>query len=132
MLGTAVHTYKRTDLSQDICDAYRKDKECDAHGLIPALGFGAAEGAYGIIDAIARIISLFVDVIPYIIMLGLDGLAAVVYLAGGAVSICSKLGVLGWWEAKGLNRRLPAPSPSLVAAMENCAMRSRQIRHSTS
>lgn len=43
-------------------------------------------GAFGMIDALVGMVGVFLDMVPYIISLGLDGLAAVAYLAGGIVS----------------------------------------------
>ena len=132
MLGTSVHSYKKLNLGQKICDAFAKDKECDYQGLIPALGFGAAVGAYGLIDAIAGIVSLFMDIIPYIIMLGLDGLAAIVYLAGGAVSISCPPPSPRLRRANWMNRPLPALLLSWLRAAEAFAPKSRPNLPSTS
>ena len=61
--------------------------QCDFYGIIPAIEFGCFVGAVGLIDALAGMVSAFMDVIPYIVNLGLDALACLSYVAGGAVSI---------------------------------------------
>ena len=66
-----------------------KDEYCNLHGLIHAIQFGCFVGAVGLIDAIAGMVSVFLEtLVPFIIMLGMNALACVGYLAGGLVSKC--------------------------------------------
>lgn len=85
VLGTSVSLYKFLPHAQDVCNSITKDKYCNFYGLIHAVGFGCFVGALGLVDAIAGMVAVFMDVIPFIILLAADALAAIVYLAGGLV-----------------------------------------------
>ena len=39
------------------------------------------------IDAAVGLVAAFVDIIPYLIMLGVDALTSLIYVAGGGVSL---------------------------------------------
>lgn len=91
VLGTSVSLYKFLPKYQNECNALYKDSECNFFGLIHAVGFGCFVGALGLVDSIAGIVAVFLDVIPFIILLGADALASVVYLAGGLVCINTSL-----------------------------------------
>lgn len=41
-------------------------RQCDLQGLIPAIEFGCFVGAVGLVDALAGMISAFMEIIPYI------------------------------------------------------------------
>lgn len=56
---------------------------------ISSVGFGAAVGALGLLDAIVGIVSAFLNIIPWVAVLTLDILAAVFFLASGLVSYTS-------------------------------------------
>lgn len=83
VLGTSISLTRYLPRAQDACNSISKDSYCDLHGLIPAIGFGCVVGAIGLLDAIAGCVTVFKDLIPTIIMMGADVLAAVCYLAGG-------------------------------------------------
>lgn len=53
---------------------------------ISSVGFGAAVGALGMLDAIVGIVSAFLNIIPWVAILTLDILAAMFFLASGLVS----------------------------------------------
>ena len=55
-------------------------------GAAPAsTSYSAFAGAFGVLAALIGIATSFVEAIPEIIMVGVDGLAAVLLLAGGLV-----------------------------------------------
>lgn len=56
---------------------------------ISSVGFGAAVGALGLLDAIVGIVSAFLNIVPWVAVLTLDILAAVFFLASGLVSYTS-------------------------------------------
>lgn len=58
--------------------------------FVPRIEFGIFVGALGMIDAVAGIVSAFREIIPYIFQLGIDVLAGLSYVAGGAVSLPCK------------------------------------------
>ncbi|KAL9528910.1 hypothetical protein SMMN14_07971 [Sphaerulina musiva] len=50
---------------------------------ISSVGFGAAVGALGMLDAIVGIVSAFLNIVPWVAVLTLDILAAMFFLASG-------------------------------------------------
>ena len=84
VLGLSAKLYKDIGIGKDICDAL--DEKCDFNGLQPAVGYCAFVGAWGLLDVIVGSVGVFVDAVPWLVTLGVDGLAAVFYLAGGIVS----------------------------------------------
>ncbi|KAK3723637.1 hypothetical protein LTR37_001518 [Vermiconidia calcicola] len=84
VFGTSVSLAEFLPKLQDLCNSTEKDKYCNLQGLIHAVQFGCFVGAVGLIDAIAGMVSVFLEtLVPFIIMLGMDALACVSYLAGG-------------------------------------------------
>ena len=86
VLGVSVQLATRLKNFDNACDAIYGEKVCKLYGLIPAIRYCAFVGVFGIIDLLAGAASLFLDMIPYLVVLGFDGLATVFYLAGGVVS----------------------------------------------
>ncbi len=57
------------------------------HGSPPTpTSFGSFAGAFGIIAAAVGIVGLVVEAVPVLVVLVVDALAAIFYLAGGIVS----------------------------------------------
>lgn len=64
-------------------------------GSIPATtSFNAFAGAFGVLVAVVGIAAIWVSAIPKLIMSGIDGLASVLLLAGGIVSLTHHLHVI--------------------------------------
>lgn len=84
VLGLSANLYADIGIARQLCQASKND--CHLDGLQPAVGFLAFVGAWGLLDALAGAAAVFLDVIPWIVAAGVDGLAGVFYLAGGVVS----------------------------------------------
>jgi hypothetical protein len=59
-------------------------------GSVPTeTSFSSFAGAFGIIVSVIGLLSIWVEKIPVTIVLGIDALASIFYLAGGIVSTTS-------------------------------------------
>jgi hypothetical protein len=57
------------------------------YGSVPATtGYSSFTGGFGVLVAIIGFASLWIEAIPSIIVLGFDGLAAILFACGGIVS----------------------------------------------
>jgi hypothetical protein len=92
-------------------------------------------GAVGLLDALMGMASAFTDIIPHIIQLGIDTLACVSYLAGGAVSSHGASSTLPTRVANMSHRRSLAFSPRhwmVAATLEADALKSKRTTLSNS
>jgi len=65
-----------------------RNKNLMLYGLIPQIQFGAFVGAWGLLTSLVGIVAAFIEAIPWIAQMVLDGLALLFFFADAVVSIC--------------------------------------------
>lgn len=90
MLGLSISLHIDISDAKDRCNRYFNGRNreilCYTGRLLPSLAYGAAAGAFGLLDCLIGLLAAFVSFIPWIAMVVLDALAAVLLLAHGIVS----------------------------------------------